>query len=122
MIEKMSGSAGDTLGFKASGTIVQDDYPVLTSAAQAAVDEYGEINLVLDLTDLKWEKFTAWDDDMRFGREYRDKIERMAIVGDGTFEKLLAKLADPFYADEARYFTPEQIDEAWAWARGQEHA
>jgi hypothetical protein len=42
----------------------------------------------------------------------------MAIVGDGTFEKLLAKLADPFYADDARFFGAEDVDSAWEWAEG----
>jgi hypothetical protein len=52
-----------------SGTVTQEDYPALTPAVQAAVDEFGGVNLVLDLTHLTWERFTAWDDDMRFGRE-----------------------------------------------------
>ena len=39
----------------------------------------------------------------------------MAIVGDKEWEKLLVHVVTPFYAKEARYFTPDARDDAWKW-------
>jgi hypothetical protein len=117
MIQQMPQSEGNTLGFKAIGTIEQEDYKVLNEAVQAAIDESGDVNLLMDLTEFKWEKFTAWDDDMHFGHEYRKKIVRMAIVGDHGWEKLIAKMAEPFYAQDAKYFPSDDADAAWAWIK-----
>ena len=37
----------------------------------------------------------------------------MALVGDKTWEKYLARLAQPFYAEDTAFF--QDIDQAWSW-------
>jgi len=44
----------------------------------------------------------------------------MAIVGDKRWQKWLAALVEPFYAKAARFFYPEEIEEAWGWLREEE--
>ena len=39
----------------------------------------------------------------------------MAVVGDGAFQKIMADLAKPFYAQSVEYFPDEQA--AWEWLR-----
>ena len=114
MIEKMSESAGKSVGFRMVGTISQADYAVMVPAVEAIVAAEGAANLLLDMTAFKWEKVSAWDDDFRFGRAYHDKIDKMAIVGDKRWHKWMAKLADQFYANEAAYFSEEESEQAWA--------
>ncbi|GAA4063771.1 SpoIIAA family protein [Agromyces indicus] len=108
-------SSGDILGFVVSGDVTKADYDVLTPAVEAAVEEHGEVKLMLDLTDFRWEKVGAWGADLRFGHEFHEKVARMAIVGHKKWEERLALLASPFYAREAAYF--EDPDAAWAWLR-----
>lgn len=107
---------GAAIGFDVSGDVTAADYQVLTPAVEAAVDANGSANVLLDLTDFHREKMDAWGSDLRFGREYHGKIERMAIVGDGTLEKVLAKVSSPFFAKESKYF-PDR-DAAWTWLEG----
>ena len=71
------------------------------------------MRLLLDLTDFHWEKVSAWGADLRFGREYHDKIDRVAIVGDKRWEKHLASLASPWYARDSKYF--DNDTDAWGW-------
>jgi hypothetical protein len=54
---------------------------------------------------------------MKFGRDYHKKIEKMAIVGDKKWQEWLTKVAEPFYAVEAKFFSPDDIDDAWAWVK-----
>jgi hypothetical protein len=113
VIEEIERSEKNVLGFRAVGDITKEDYSTLGTAVEEAVDEYGDIDLVLDLTDFKWEKVEAWGADLHFGHEYHDKIEKMALVGDHSWVKFLAKIADPFYAKEAEWFA--ETADAWKW-------
>lgn len=113
MIEQLRGSHGAVLGFRVTGDVTAEDYGELEPAVRAAVDEHGSVRLLLDLVDLHGEKLEAWGSDLRFGAHFRHVIERMAIVGDHAWERWLTRLAEPFYARDAQYFTEQ--DAAWAW-------
>ena len=115
MFEKMSESSGNVIGFKVVGTITKTDYDTLVPEVEALVGREGEFRLLLDMTEFKWEKVEAWGADWRFGREYRKKIEKAAFVGDKEWEKWLAKLAEPFYAMESKFFQSADIQAAWGW-------
>ncbi len=117
MIKKLEQSSGSSIGFKISGTITKDDYTTLVPAMEALVDQAGDINLLIDLTDFKWEKVSAWGADMHFGSTYRKKIEKMAIVGDKKWQKWITHLADPFYAREAQFFSSQDSEAAWTWLK-----
>ena len=109
-------SAGNTLGFTVSGDIAKADYEALTPTVEAAVEQHGTVNLLLDLTDFHWEKVSAWGADLHFGHQYHDKIARLAIVGNKRWEEHLAHICAPWYAKEAKYF--EDADDAWTWLEG----
>ena len=113
MISRLEQSGGKNLGFQVSGDVVKADYDVLVPATQAVVDEFGSVNLLLDLTGFHTEKLEAWKSDLEFGRDYRKSIEKLAVIGDGHLVKLLADVAQPFYAREAASF--DNQTDAWAW-------
>jgi hypothetical protein len=113
MIEKMEQSHDAVLGWRVTGDVTAGDYDVLVPEVQSVVDEHGTVRLLLDLTGFRSEKVEAWGADLRFGQHFRHVVERMAIVGDHAWERWLARLAEPFYAQDARFFT--DADEAWAW-------
>jgi hypothetical protein len=115
MLETMEESSGSALGYKMVGDITKADYQTLVPAVQAAIDKAGSINLHFDLSEFKWEKVDAWKSDLDFGQTYKDKIDKMALVGNAKWEKHLAKLAQPFYAKEIKYF--ESDNDAWDWVK-----
>lgn len=115
MIEKLDGSAGSVIGYQMSGTIKKADYEVLVPEMAALLDDHDSVQLLCDLTDFHSESPAAWPSDLRFGREFHGRISRMAIVGDSRFDALLARFAEPFYAQEAKYFPDREA--AWAWLR-----
>ena len=117
MIEKLEQSSENVLGFKVSGDVVKADYDVMVPAVEAALKTNEMVMVLLDMTGFKWEKAEAWGSDLKFGREFRHKITKMAIVGDKNWEKWLTALVDPFYAKDAKFFHPEESDKAWAWLR-----
>jgi SpoIIAA-like len=117
MFEKMAQSSGKVVGYKAIGTITASDYKKLEPEVKSFVEKEGNIRMLFDLSDFKWEKLEAWLPDLKFGHEFHKKIEKIAIVGDKTWEKWMTHLAKPFYARDAKFFPSADIDKAWAWLR-----
>lgn len=115
MFQEMSESEDNVLGFRVVGDVTKDDYSTLVPEVEAAVEEYGSIRLLFDLTNFKWEKVDAWKSDLDFGDDFNDSIERMALVGHQSWGKYLTKLAKPFYAKEVQWF--EDADKAWTWVK-----
>lgn len=113
MIEKMERSHDNVLGFRISGDVTRADYEVLEPPVQGGIKTSGSVRVLLDMTDFRWEKVEAWGADLHFGKEYHNSIERMAIVGNHQWEKWMTRLAAPFYAQQARYFS--DADQAWDW-------
>lgn len=118
MFEKLSESSGSVIGYKVVGKIRVEDYQQLNQEVQALVDQYDDdVCLLLDLQEFAGEEVKAWLPDLKFGHRFHDKIDKMAIVGDKRWEKWLTALVDPFYANDAKFFHPEEMDKAWAWLR-----
>lgn len=113
MIEKLVRSDATNIGYKFSGAITKADYAVLVPELETELSNHPTVNLLCDLTDFTWEKPSAWSADLKFGHEFHHKIKKMAIVGDGECQKLIADIAHPFYAQESKYF--DNVDAAWEW-------
>jgi len=113
MIQTMEQRSDTAIGYTVIGEVGQADFQTLVPAVQAAIDKNGTINLLLDLTQFKWEKLSSWKSDLDFGQTYKNKIEKMALVGDAKWGRHLAKLAQPFGAQESKYL--ENDDDAWDW-------
>jgi len=113
MLETLDKSSGNVIGYKIVGDMTKEDYATLDPAVDAAINQYGSINLLLDMTEFKWEKVNAWSTDLNFGKKYKDSIQKMALVGNKKWEKAMAKAAQPFYAVAIQYF--ETDDDAWDW-------
>lgn len=114
----MSESQGNILGLKIIGNVTKEDFKILVPEVQALVDQEGSISLLLDMTQFKWEDIHAWGADFNFSRAYRNKINKMAVVGDRTWQKWVTKLVEPFYHSvEARFFDPSDIESAWKWLK-----
>lgn len=115
MIEKLEQSSGNVIGYKMIGTINKEDYRPMVAELEALVEENGEINLLMDLTEFKWEKVSAWGADMKFGKDFRKSVKKAAFVGDKKWHKMLSWLAEPFFAQEEKYFDIADSEAAWAW-------
>jgi len=116
MLEKLSESSGSVIGYKVVGKVTAVDYQQLNPEIQSLVEQYNDdVCLLLDLQEFAGEEVRAWLPDLKFRHSFRDKIDKMAIVGDKRWQKWLTALADPFFADEAKFFPPKETAQAWAW-------
>jgi hypothetical protein len=117
MIEQLPQSSEGVLGFKLSGKLHDADYQQFVPAIDAAVAKQGKVRLLALFHDFHgWDMHALWDD-IKFSTTHCNKIDRIALVGDKTWEKWMAKVCKPFTMAKVRYFDASELDAAWAWLK-----
>ena len=115
MIERIPESSGKILGFKMSGKLHDEDYKQFVPLIDAAIANEGKVRLLAVFEDFHgWDLHALWDD-IKFSTTHCTKIERIALVGEKTWEKWMAKVCKPFTMAKIKYFDAADIDKARAW-------
>jgi SpoIIAA-like len=115
MIEQLKTNSPTILGFKLGGKLHDEDYKQFVPAIDAALAQYGKVRLLAQFHDFHgWDLHALWDD-IKFSTTHCTKIDRIALVGDKTWEKWMAKVCKPFTLAKIRYFDASEIEAAKAW-------
>jgi hypothetical protein len=115
MIETLSGLPENTVGFKLSGKLHDEDYKHFVPLVDDAIATSGKARILAQFQDFHgWDLHALWDD-IKFSTTHCTKIERIALVGDKAWEKWMAKVCKPFTMAKIRYFDSSAIDAARAW-------
>jgi hypothetical protein len=116
MIEQLSSPSPKVLGFKMSGKLHDEDYKTFVPAIDAAAGS-GKVRLLAQFHDFHgWDAKALWDD-IKFSTTHCTKIERIALVGEKTWEQGMAKVCKPFTMAKIEYFDAAKIDDAWKWVQ-----
>ena len=105
------------LVIKATGKLSHEDYeyisPILDSALETV--KHPNVKAFLDATELVgWEPRAAWDD-LKLGLRHGNDFDKIAVLGNRSWEKLMTDIGKWFMSGEMRYF--ENYDEAVEWLR-----
>ena len=115
MIEQLPESAGKILGFKMSGKLHDADYKSFVPLVDKAIGQDGKVRILAQFHDFHgWDAHALWDD-IKFSTTHCTKIERIALVGDKTWEKWMAAVCKPFSMAKIRYFDSSEIEAAKTW-------
>ena len=118
MLERLSQSSGNAVGYKVTGRLTKEDFATVTADVEALVQQEGTIRLLLDLEAFKGEKLKTLGSYRQFRRDHRINIAKMAVVGGTKWrEWLLAIVNRPYYDQETRFYPADQRDAAWEWLR-----
>jgi len=114
MIEELDARSGDVLGFK-SDKLHDEDYKTFVPRVDEAIASEGKVRILAWFHDFHgWDAHALWDD-INFATTHCTKIERIALVGEKTWEKWMAKVCAPFTMAKIKYFDSGEIDNAWSW-------
>jgi hypothetical protein len=117
MIEQLSSGSPGILGFRLSGKLHDADYKNFVPAVDAACAKEGKIRLLAQFHDFHgWDLPALWDD-IKFSTTHCTKIDRIALVGEKTWEKWMATICKPFTMAKIKYFDAAQVDDAWKWLK-----
>lgn len=115
MIEILQSPSEKVLGFKLSGKLHDEDYKTFVPAVDKAVAEDGKVRILAQFHDFHgWDAHALWDD-IKFSTTHCTKIERIALVGEKSWEKWMATVCKPFTMAKIKYFDAAEIDDAWKW-------
>jgi hypothetical protein len=114
MIEKLPSPSPRILAFKMSGKLHDEDYKTFVPAIDEAAKD-GKVRMLAQFRDFHgWDAKALWDD-IKFATTHCTKFDRIALVGDKTWEKWMAMVCKPFTMAKVQYFDAADIDKAWAW-------
>ena len=112
MIETIETGSPCVLGLKISGKLHEEDYRQFVPGWETILTEEGRLRLLVQFEDFHgWDPHTAWDD-LNFHPKHVSDFERIAVVGDRNWEKLLTSFARPFAQADMKYFDRSEIDAA----------
>jgi hypothetical protein len=115
MIEQLDSPLPKIVGFKLSGKLHDEDYKHFVPLVDKAIAEQGKVRMLAWFHDFHgWDMHALWDD-TKFATTHCTKIEKLALVGEKTWEEWMAKVCKPFTMAEIKYFDASKIDDAWAW-------
>lgn len=117
MIDILPSGVDKVLGFKMSGLLHDEDYKVFVPLVDEAAAKHGKVRILAQFHDFKgWDLHALWDD-IRFSTTHCTKIEKIALVGEKTWEAWMAKVCKPFTMAKIEYFDVSKIDDAWNWIK-----
>ena len=97
------------------GKLGREDYYMFAPEAERMIEKHGKIRILITMHDFDgWKPGALWED-IKWNTRHFSHIERMAVVGEKTWHRMLTGFYKPFTNAEVRYFTPEQLDAARAW-------
>lgn len=115
MIEPLPQSSDKVLGFRMSGKLHDEDYKTFVPMVDEAIAKSGKVRLLAEFHDFHgWDLKALWDD-IKFSTTHCTKIERIALVGEKSWEKWMAGVCKPFTMAKIRYFGPGETAAATAW-------
>jgi len=115
VIEQLPFDSPKVLAFRMSGKLHDEDYKQFVPLVDDAIAKSGKVRLLAQFHDFQgWDLHALWDD-IKFSTTHCTKIERIALVGDRTWEKWMAAVCKPFTMAKVRYFDASEIEAARTW-------
>lgn len=107
--------SGKYIDLKITGKLEAEDYEVLVPELEEQINTHGKISMLLELLDFEgWTMGAAWED-TKFALKHFNDIERIAVVGDKSWEKGAAYFFRAFTHAKVNYFDVQERDEAFSW-------
>jgi hypothetical protein len=98
----------------------KDDYLEFTPLAEAKIAEFGNINLLIKLSDFNgWSPGAMWED-LKFDARHYSDVDRLALVSESESDEWMATVSKPFTSANVKHFLEEDLDRARRWVRGRD--
>jgi hypothetical protein len=114
MIEVLPSPSDKVIAVRLSGRLHDADYKSFVPAVDEAAKS-GKIRLLAQFHDFQgWDTHALWDD-IKFAATHCTKFDKIALIGEKSWERWMAMVCKPFTMAKVQYFDAAQIADAWAW-------
>ena len=106
---------GKILVIQVTGKLVAADYEYFVPEFDRLVALHGKLRLLFDISELDgWTAGALWADTV-FAMHHFSDIDRLAMIGDRTWQQAMATFCKPFTKATVRYFERSEEDLARKW-------
>lgn len=95
--------------------LTDEDYDRLIPLLEEKIRSYGKIRWYFEMQEFEGWSLSAMWRDLKFDFSNKENLERIAMVGDKSWEKQLTQLMKPFTGAEIKYFGTNDKEEARNW-------
>ena len=114
-IELYETLGGKLLEVKVSGILTKADYEKFNPEFERLVQKHARISILFEMKDFHgWDMESLWAD-IKFDFKHYSDIKRIAMVGDKTWEKWMAKVCTPFTGATVKYYDLKDVAQARLW-------
>ncbi len=101
------------------GPLQAADFKTLASEVDAYLEQHEALRgvLIRARTFPGWQDFSALLAHFKFLTAHLRRIEKVAVVADGAFAKIMPSIANHFVHAHVQHFDLTLEDAAWAWLR-----
>jgi hypothetical protein len=115
-------NGGKILVMRVSGTLTKDEYAEMVPEFEQLVRRFGKVNVLFDMSGFDgWDAGAAWED-IKFDVKHFSDIDRLAMVGEKKWQKVMAGLSKPFTTATIRYFDHSEALQARKWLEQEQTA
>ena len=108
-------ASGKILVVKLTGKLTKEDYEQFTPEVERLVKQHGKLRILVQMHEFHgWSAGAVWQD-IKFDLKHFRDIERLALVGEKSWEHGMAVFCKPFTAATIRYFNRDEADQAETW-------
>ena len=110
-------SSGKVLEVRIGGKLAKQDYEHFGPEVERLIGVHGKIRVLVELHDFHgWTAGALWED-IKFDMKHFSHIERIAIIGETSWQHGMAVFCKPFTSASVRYFDQAQKAEAESWIK-----
>ena len=103
----------DYIAIRLSGKLIKEDYETLVPLLETRFEQ-GSVKMLVELHDFHgWSLAAAWED-TKFGLHHYSDIERIAMVGESSWQHGMVAFCKPFTKAGIEYFDGD-VAAAQAW-------
>ncbi len=116
MVKILENNTDGYAGFKIIGEVDSDDIKRVEPILSNIIDKKGKVNFLIDITEYKKQSIQNFSNDIKLAIKHRSDINRISIVGDKIWQKLIANFGYLYFPGQ-RYFDIGEIEKAWEWVK-----
>lgn len=106
---------GKLLEVEMTGKLDKAAYERLVPVLERLVHQHGKVRLLVSMRDFHgWTAGALWQD-IKFDAKHFNDIERIAMVGEKSWQHGMSVFCKPFTTAKVRYFDQPELSQARAW-------
>ncbi len=108
-------NGGTILVVHVSGMLAKADYKRFVPEFERLARQPGRMRVLFEMTDFHgWELGALWED-IKFDLKHYTDIDRIAMIGEKTWQNAMTIICKPFTTAKVRFFDHAEALEARAW-------